>query len=83
MIGHTTVDLEDRWFDARWQKMGEENVLMPGADPNDPTKVSVLVFVLKLFPAYCEAGKNIFDIRLNILIIFKKPFYLSHYFITQ
>ena len=37
--GKTTIDLEDRWFDARWQKMGEENVLMPGADPNDPTKV--------------------------------------------
>ena len=37
--GKTTIDLEDRWFDARWQKMGEENVLMPGSDPNDPTKV--------------------------------------------
>ena len=39
LIGCTTVDLEDRWFDARWQKMGEENVLMPGDEPNDPTKV--------------------------------------------
>jgi hypothetical protein len=39
LIGKTTIDLEDRWFDARWQKMGEENVMMPGADPNDPTKV--------------------------------------------
>jgi len=39
LIGKTTIDLEDRWFDARWQKLGEENVLMPGADANDPTKV--------------------------------------------
>lgn len=39
LIGKTTIDLEDRWFDARWQKMGEENVQMPGSDPNDPTKV--------------------------------------------
>jgi hypothetical protein len=39
MIGKTIIDLEDRWFDARWQKMGEENVRLPGSDPNDPTKV--------------------------------------------
>jgi hypothetical protein len=39
LIGKTIIDLEDRWFDARWQKMGEENVRLPGSDPNDPTKV--------------------------------------------
>lgn len=39
LIGKTTIDLEDRWFDARWQKMGEENVQLPGSDPKDPTKV--------------------------------------------
>jgi len=39
LIGKTTIDLEDRWFDGRWQKLGEENIKMPGSDPNDPTKV--------------------------------------------
>ncbi len=24
LIGRTVIDLEDRWFDKRWQKMGEE-----------------------------------------------------------
>ena len=46
LIGRTVIDLEDRWFDARWQKMGEENVLMPGADPNDPTKVRACVYIV-------------------------------------
>lgn len=31
LIGQTTVDLEDRWFDARWQKLGEENQVNPDA----------------------------------------------------
>jgi hypothetical protein len=38
-IGRTTIDLEDRWFDARWQRMGEENMLRPGEDPKDKSKV--------------------------------------------
>lgn len=25
LIGRTVVDLEDRWFDARWQRLGREN----------------------------------------------------------
>ena len=25
LIGETTIDLEDRWFDEKWQQIGEEN----------------------------------------------------------
>jgi len=39
LLGSTTIDLEDRWFDKRWQAYGEENMIEPGKDPNDATKV--------------------------------------------
>ncbi len=39
LIGKTTVDLEDRWFDSRWQEWGNENMITPGSDPNDPARV--------------------------------------------
>ena len=29
LIGQTGVDLEDRWFDSRWQEWGEENKVVP------------------------------------------------------
>merc|ERR1711871_572202 len=33
LIGRTVIDLEDRWFDKHWQKLGEENMVSgPGAD---------------------------------------------------
>lgn len=34
LIGRTIIDLEDRWFDGRWQKLGRENRIMPTDDPN-------------------------------------------------
>jgi len=30
LIGKTVIDLEDRWFDGRWQNMGVENMIKPG-----------------------------------------------------
>lgn len=39
LIGKTGIDLEDRWFDSRWQEMGQENMLLPGEDLTDPSKV--------------------------------------------
>jgi hypothetical protein len=30
LIGQTTIDLEDRWFDSRWQDYGKENQILPG-----------------------------------------------------
>lgn len=39
LIGRTTIDLEDRWFDGRWQNMGVENMITPGQDPKDAAKV--------------------------------------------
>eukprot|EP01038_Epipyxis_sp_PR26KG_P004421 gene4421-6250_t len=39
LIGKTIVDLEDRWFDSRWQQLGEENMQKPGDNPNDKTAV--------------------------------------------
>ena len=29
VVGSTKIDLEDRWFDSRWQKLGEESVRLP------------------------------------------------------
>lgn len=39
VIGSTVIDLEDRWFDARWQDYGQENMIKPGDDATDPSKV--------------------------------------------
>lgn len=39
LIGKTCMDLEDRWFDNRWQEYGKENMIMPGDDPTDKAKV--------------------------------------------
>lgn len=39
IIGQTIIDLEDRWFDKRWQSWGEENMITPGQDLTDPSKV--------------------------------------------
>jgi hypothetical protein len=39
LIGKTCIDLEDRWFDNRWQDWGKENMIMPGDDPTDKAKV--------------------------------------------
>jgi hypothetical protein len=36
LIGKTIIDLEDRWFDPRWQKEGEENRRLPGDNPLNP-----------------------------------------------
>lgn len=30
LIGKTVIDLEDRWFDGRWQNLGVENMIKPG-----------------------------------------------------
>jgi hypothetical protein len=30
LIGKTIIDLEDRWFDNRWQEWGKENIILPG-----------------------------------------------------
>jgi len=38
-IGETVIDLEDRWFDDRWQQLGRKNLLEPGQDPKDPGRV--------------------------------------------
>ena len=29
LIGKTTIDLEDRWFDQRWQEEGRNNMILP------------------------------------------------------
>ena len=39
LIGRTTIDLEDRWFDTRWQELGEDQMVLPGNDPNDDTRI--------------------------------------------
>jgi hypothetical protein len=39
VIGSTVIDLEDRWFDHRWQSYGEENMIKPGDDAQDPSRV--------------------------------------------
>jgi hypothetical protein len=39
LIGKTTIDLEDRWFDARWQAEGEENVVLPSGSGTDLSNI--------------------------------------------
>merc|ERR1711871_709362 len=39
LIGKTIIDLEDRWFDSRWQDWGEDNMILPGNDAEDETRV--------------------------------------------
>ena len=39
LIGKTVIDLEDRWFDSRWQDWGQENMILPGNDLEDETRV--------------------------------------------
>ena len=39
-IGKTVVDLEDRWFDYRWQEWGRENLVLPHSKDDVTTKVS-------------------------------------------
>lgn len=36
LIGSTQIDLEDRWFDLRWQDYGKENMVLPGSAPAAP-----------------------------------------------
>ena len=31
LIGSTVIDLEDRWFDGRWQMEGDENKVLPSS----------------------------------------------------
>ena len=38
VIGKTVIDLEDRWFDHRWQKMGEENCTVGDGKDNSSAK---------------------------------------------
>lgn len=35
LIGKTIVDLEDRWFDQRWQNEGIDNVVLPSGSGTD------------------------------------------------
>jgi hypothetical protein len=35
LIGKTIIDLEDRWFDKRWQELGAENRVLPSDDANN------------------------------------------------
>lgn len=35
VIGRTVIDLEDRWFDNRWQQIGRESRIETGDDPAD------------------------------------------------
>lgn len=39
LIGSTVIDLEDRLFDGRWQKLGQENMIVTGQDSNNKERV--------------------------------------------
>ena len=71
LIGKTTIDLEDRWFDKRWQEWGDENKLLPGDDPNDPTKVgSALTHPILLVPPHIIALLLLPLLLLLLLFLF-------------
>lgn len=39
LIGLTTIDLEDRLFDKRWQDWGKVNESLPGSNPDRPSDI--------------------------------------------
>lgn len=56
VIGTTTIDLEDRWFDARWQEIGKENRVVPGGD--DPTAIRWDTKFLERRTLYVPSSNN-------------------------
>jgi len=46
LIGKTTIDLEDRWFNEKWKELGKENMVDPTTNP-DPTKTENLRYSTK------------------------------------
>jgi len=70
LIGKTVIDLEDRWFDKRWQDYGEENMILPGKDPNDETKVRWKTKPIErrtIYQGSSTQGQGIFECWLDIM----------------
>ena len=55
LIGKTVIDLEDRWFDGRWQKLGSENRVTATDDPNGVRWDTKPIEVRSL---YCSTSNN-------------------------
>jgi hypothetical protein len=56
VIGTTVIDLEDRWFDARWQEIGRENRQLPGGE--DPTAIRWDTKFLERRTLYVPSSNN-------------------------
>ena len=56
LIGSTVIDLEDRWFDSRWQEIGKENRVLPGGD--DPTAIRWDTKFLERRTLYVPSSNN-------------------------
>lgn len=70
LIGKTTIDLEDRWFDGRWQEWGKENQIMPGDDPSDPSKVRYKTKPIErrnLYAPGFSLGRGVLECWVDIL----------------
>ena len=70
LIGKTVIDLEDRWFDTRWQKLGEENMILPGNDANDETRVRWKTKPIEhrtLYVPSSTAGQGIVEMWVDIM----------------
>ncbi len=70
LIGKTCIDLEDRWFDARWQEWGKENLMLPGSDPNDKTKVRWKTKPIELRSIYAPGfslGRGVVECWLDLM----------------
>lgn len=67
IIGTTTIDLEDRWFDSRWQKLGIENRNLGEKDPNAQRWDTKPIENRSLYVPSNTAGQGIFQMYLDIL----------------
>jgi hypothetical protein len=67
LIGKTVIDLEDRWFDSRWQQMGRANRIMPTDDPNNLRWDTKPLEVRSLFAPTSNNPQGNFTCWLDIL----------------
>jgi hypothetical protein len=68
LIGETTIDLEDRWFDQKWQRIGVENRVEPsGATDDSPRWNTKDVERRTLYVPTSNASQGIVECWLDIM----------------
>lgn len=58
LIGRTVIDLEDRWFDSRWQAEGKENVVLPSGAGTDISDIRWETKPIECRSLYVQTNHN-------------------------